>query len=70
MCLIFQCLNEDGVIINLDVSYQYKAQPAKLHEIVMNFKDFDGYKTVLQYTGKYLCILPKYVGIANNQLFG
>ena len=47
-----QCLNKDGVIITLDVTYQYKAQAAKLHDIAMNFKDYDGYKEVLQYTGK------------------
>ncbi|KAH3814564.1 hypothetical protein DPMN_143066 [Dreissena polymorpha] len=47
-----RCLNKDGVIITLDVSYQYKAQPAKLHEIAMNFKDYEGYKKVLQFTGE------------------
>lgn len=47
-----QCLNADGVIITLDVTYQYKAQAAKLYDIVMNFKDYEGYKTVLQYTGE------------------
>ncbi|XP_053385379.1 uncharacterized protein LOC123539069 [Mercenaria mercenaria] len=47
-----RCLNADGVIITLDVTYQYKAKAQKLYDIVMNFKDYDGYKTVLQYTGE------------------
>ncbi|XP_060585158.1 uncharacterized protein LOC132741089 [Ruditapes philippinarum] len=47
-----RCLNADGVIITLDVTYQYKAKAPKLYDIVMNFKDYDGYKTVLQYTGE------------------
>ncbi|KAL4216895.1 hypothetical protein ACF0H5_023356 [Mactra antiquata] len=47
-----QCLNADGVIITLDVTYQYKAQAPKLYDIVMNFKDYDGYKEVLRYAGE------------------
>lgn len=49
---IFQCLNKDGVIITLDVTYQYRAQIPKLYDITMDFKDFDGYKKVLQFAGK------------------
>ncbi|XP_052783863.1 uncharacterized protein LOC128219831 [Mya arenaria] len=47
-----KCLNKDGVIITLDVTYQFKAQPTKLHDLIINFKDYDGYKKVLEYTGE------------------
>lgn len=47
-----RCLNKDGVIIRLDVTYQYKAQPTKMYEIVMDFKDFESYQSVLQTTGE------------------
>lgn len=46
------CLNKDGVIINLDVTYQYKAKPRYLRDIIMDFKDFDGYKAVLEHVGE------------------
>lgn len=46
------CLNKDGVIINLDVTYQYKAKPKELRKIILAFKDFDGYKTVLAQVGE------------------
>lgn len=47
-----QCLNKDGVTITLDVTYQYKARPNNLRNIIMDFRDFDGYKEVLRYSGK------------------
>lgn len=40
------------MIINLDVTYQYKAKPRYLRDIIMDFKDFDGYKAVLEHVGK------------------
>ncbi|GFN99777.1 spfh domain band 7 family protein [Plakobranchus ocellatus] len=46
-----QCLNSDGVRINLDVTYQYRVQMTNLKKIVMDFKDFDGYKRVLHNVG-------------------
>ena len=50
--LLFQCLNSDGVPIRIDVSFQFKAFLSKMREIVMDFKDFDGYKEVLKYSGE------------------
>lgn len=47
-----ECLNKDGVIINLDVTYQYKAKPKFLREIILDFKDFDGYNAVLTQVGE------------------
>jgi hypothetical protein len=47
-------LNRDGVVIDLDVSYQFKANANYLHSLVIQFKDFDGYKKVLQASG--LCL--------------
>ena len=38
--------------IYLDVSYQYRAQPVKLKEIIMQFKDHEGYLVVLNFAGK------------------
>ena len=52
MHIIFtQCLNRDGVIIDLDVSYQYKANPIYLQQLVIQFQDFDSYKSVLNASG-------------------
>ena len=46
-----QCLNQDGVEIQLAISYQYRVRPSELHEIVMQFKDHDGFKQVLSSIG-------------------
>ena len=46
-----KCLNRDGVVIELDVSYQYKANAKYLGQLVLQFKDFDGYKQVLSASG-------------------
>ncbi|XP_046330071.1 uncharacterized protein LOC124113655 [Haliotis rufescens] len=45
------CLNKDGVTITLDVAYQYKARVTHIKDIILKFKDFDGYKDILKYTG-------------------
>ncbi|XP_064646341.1 uncharacterized protein LOC135499497 isoform X2 [Lineus longissimus] len=47
-----RCLNSQGIPIFLDVSYQYKARGKQLYDIVMDFRNFDNYKVVLQYAGK------------------
>lgn len=47
-----KCLNNDGVPINIDVSFQFKANLSKLHDIVMDFQDFEGYKKVLTFAGR------------------
>ena len=44
-------MNRDGVIIELDVSYQYKANSNYMHQLVLQFKYFDGYKKVLSASG-------------------
>lgn len=46
------CLNKDGVIIELEVSYQFKANGKFMRELVEQFKDFTGYKKVLKASGK------------------
>jgi regulator of protease activity HflC (stomatin/prohibitin superfamily) len=46
------CLNKDGVIIELEVSYQFKANGMHMRTLVEQFKDFDGYKKILQASGK------------------
>ncbi|KAK7507138.1 hypothetical protein BaRGS_00001073, partial [Batillaria attramentaria] len=47
-----KCLNSDGVPVHIDVSFQFKANLSKLADIVLDFKDFDGYKKVLTFTGR------------------
>lgn len=47
-----QCLNKDGVKIQLDVTYQFKAKPKDLRQIILQFKDYDGYKSVLTNVGE------------------
>jgi len=45
------CLNRDGVVIELAVSCQFKANPNYLKVLVDQFTDFDGYKKVLSASG-------------------
>ncbi|GFR63356.1 sPFH domain band 7 family protein [Elysia marginata] len=47
-----QCLNSDGVRINIDVTYQYRVQMTNLKKIAMDFKDFDGFQVVLASVGR------------------
>ncbi|CAF4049789.1 unnamed protein product [Rotaria sp. Silwood2] len=46
------CLNQDGVSISLDVTFQFRADPIYLYDIVVQFKDFSGYKRILAATGQ------------------
>ncbi|UJR35271.1 hypothetical protein I4U23_028035 [Adineta vaga] len=46
------CLNHDGVSISLDVTLQFQADPKYLYDIVLQFKDFEGYKKILYATGR------------------
>lgn len=46
------CLNKDGVQIVLDVTYQYKVKASKLRTVIVDFRDYDGYKDVLKYAGE------------------
>lgn len=50
--IFIQCLNQDGVSINLDVTLQFQADPSHLYDIVVQFKDFEGYKKILYATGR------------------
>lgn len=47
-----RCLNQDGVTITLDISYQYQAMQSKLYDIAMQFKDIKGYEVVLKNAGQ------------------
>lgn len=46
------CLNKDGVVIDLDVSYQFKANAKYMKILIDQFKDFVGYKRILLASGK------------------
>ncbi|KAK7113613.1 prohibitin-2-like [Littorina saxatilis] len=46
------CLNSDGVPIRISVSFQFKAMLKEMKAIILDFKDFDGYKDVLRYSGE------------------
>lgn len=46
------CLNKDGVIIELEVSYQFKANGKHMRTLIEQFKDFSGYKKILKASGK------------------
>ena len=45
-------MNKDGVEIELNVGYQYRARQNELHRIVSEFKDHDGYEEVLKSAGE------------------
>ena len=44
-------MNRDGVIIDLDVSYQYKANPIYLYQSAKQFQEFEKYQKVLNAAG-------------------
>lgn len=57
MWFIFQCLNKDGVEIKLDVTYQYKVRAVNLRTVILDFRNFTGYKKVLTFAGWYAWLL-------------
>ncbi len=48
---VHQCLNKDGVSIHLSISFQYRIKAPDLFWVATQFKDMDGYDTVLSKTG-------------------
>ncbi|XP_038048841.1 uncharacterized protein LOC119722673 [Patiria miniata] len=46
------CLNKDGVIITLDIAFQYQIQARDLRNIVLQFRDHDNFEKVLTSTGE------------------
>lgn len=48
---MFQCLNKDGVEIKLDVMYQYKVCVVNLCMVILDFRNFIGYKKVFIFVG-------------------
>uniref|UniRef100_A0A8W8KLI5 Band 7 domain-containing protein n=1 Tax=Magallana gigas TaxID=29159 RepID=A0A8W8KLI5_MAGGI len=47
-----KCLNKDGVEIKLDVTYQYKVRAVNLRTVILDFRNFTGYKKVLTFAGE------------------
>ncbi|XP_050418871.1 uncharacterized protein LOC126832201 isoform X2 [Patella vulgata] len=48
----FKCLNAEGITMELNVEYQYKAEIDSLQTIMKDFKDFDDYKEILEDEGE------------------
>jgi len=46
-----QCLAKDGIEVKLKLSYQFRIDPTNLKSVIMQFRDFDNYKTVLRAFG-------------------
>ena len=47
-----RCLNKDGVIIELDIAFQYMIVSRDLREIVVQFRDHENFEKVLRSSGK------------------
>ncbi len=47
-----QCLNEDGVIITLNIAFQYQVKPDSLRDTVLQFRDHDNFQKVLESVGE------------------
>lgn len=47
-----ECLNKEGIEIELDVQLQYRARPKDLRQIILQFKDKDNYVEVLKVVGE------------------
>ena len=43
-----ECLNREGIEIELNVQFQYRARPNNLREIILQFKDKDNYVKLLK----------------------
>lgn len=51
-----KCLNKEGLEIELNVEFQYRARPKDLRKIILQFKDFENYGKVLRYEMKEIII--------------
>ncbi|CAH3109179.1 unnamed protein product [Porites lobata] len=47
-----ECLNKEGIEIELDVQLQYRARPKDLRQIILQFKDKEDYLEVLKVVGE------------------
>lgn len=43
-----ECLNKDGIEIELNVQFQYRARPKELRDLILQFKDKDSYLKLLK----------------------
>ena len=46
-----QCLNKDGVIIVLNIAFQYLVQSSSLRDTVLQFRNHENFETVLESAG-------------------
>lgn len=53
-----QCLNKDGVPIELVVSLQYRARKSALYRIATEFRDHESYVEILTVIGEYFLSVP------------
>lgn len=47
-----ECLNREGVDIELQIEFQYRARPQKLRDIIMEFKDHDNYVKMIKFLAR------------------
>lgn len=47
------CLNKDGLVIDLDVQFQYRVNANHLKKVVWEFRDADNYETIVRSIGLY-----------------
>ena len=43
-----ECVNKDGIEIELNVQFQYRARPKELRDLILQFKDKDRYLKLLK----------------------
>lgn len=43
------CLNKDGLVIDLDVQFQYRVDPNNLKSVILEFRDAGKYEEVVRY---------------------
>ena len=48
------CLNKDGLVINLDVQFQYRVDANDLRDVILEFKNADNYEDIVRYITNYL----------------
>ena len=43
-----KCLNKDGISVTLSIQFQLRANESHLKEVIMNFKDYSNYESIIR----------------------